>query len=128
MLNYDNILEEMYRVGSKDQLSIAKRNANVFLQSIGHKHLANQNKENSINTLKSQIVIDKIDELKKQLGLVKNEFPETKEVIPLEDRTKTLQDIQTPEEKQPKKKKNQSKQESTTNNDNNKKPIRSEVV
>ena len=126
--NYDNILKEMYRVGSKDQLSLAKRNANVFLQSIGHKHLANQNKENSINILKSQSVIDKIDELKKQLGLVKNEFPETKEVIPLENRTKTLQNIQTPDEKQPTKKKKEPKQESTTNNDNNKKPIRNEAV
>ncbi len=35
--------------------------------------------------------------MKKQLGLVKNEFPEPKQVIPLEDRTKTLQDIQPPE-------------------------------
>ncbi len=64
----------------------------------------------------------------KQLGLVKNEFPEPKQVIPLEERTKTLQDIQTSNEKQPKKKTKESKQESTTTNDTNKKSTQKQTV
>jgi hypothetical protein len=116
---HNELLKQFYRVGSKDELSLAKQHANLFLQSIGIRHLSSQGKENSINFLKSDTVMNKIDELQRQLGLVIDEFPQQKNKVLLSDRTITLNDIQT-EKKPTKNKKTKITQESSTINDKDK--------